>query len=143
MPIKTRSTAVILALSALLPFHLAASDELPLADAHIHYSHDAWQRTPPPEAIEILRKAGLRYAFVSSSSDEGTQKLYRLAPELVVPVLRPYRKRGEISSWMRDESVVPMLSRLLDNNYYAGIGEFHVFNVDIDLPVLQQVIALA
>ena len=143
MPIKTRSTAVIFALSALLPFHLAASDELPLADAHIHYSHDAWQRTPPPEAIEILRKAGLRYAFVSSSSDEGTQKLYRLAPELVVPVLRPYRKRGEISSWMRDESVVPMLSRLLDNNYYAGIGEFHAFNVDIELPVLQQVIALA
>ncbi len=132
----------ILALALLTPA-AGAIAELPLADAHIHYSHDAWERTPPEEAVKILRDAGLRYAFVSSSSDEGTQKLYALAPDLVVPVLRPYRKRGEISSWMHDASVVPMLSELLERNNYAGIGEFHAFNVDIDLPVLQQVIALA
>lgn len=121
----------------------ASAAELELVDAHIHYSHDAWERTPPPAAVELLRSAGLRRAFVSSSSDEGTQKLYQIAPDLVVPVLRPYRKRGEISSWMYDESVVPMLSERLDRNYYAGIGEFHAFGADIDLPVLQQVIALA
>jgi hypothetical protein len=79
---------------------LAGAAGLPLVDAHIHYSHDAWQRTPPTEAVRVLRSAGLKYAFVSSSSDEGTQKLYKIAPELIVPVLRPYRKRGEISSWM-------------------------------------------
>lgn len=114
-----------------------------MVDAHVHYSHDAWERLPPAAAVETLRKAGLRRAFVSSSSDEGTQKLYALAPELIVPVLRPYRRRGEISSWMRDETVVAMLSELIERNYYAGIGEFHAFNDDIDLPVLQQVIALA
>jgi hypothetical protein len=114
-----------------------------IVDAHIHYSHDAWQRLPPVEAVKILRQAGLKKAFVSSSSDEGTQKLYAVAPQLVVPVLRPYRKRGEISSWMYDESVVPMLAALLEKNYYAGIGEFHAFGEDIQLPVLQQVIALA
>lgn len=121
----------------------AGAAELELVDVHIHYSHDAWQRTPPAEAVELLRKAGLRRAMVSSSSDEGTQKLYKLAPELVVPVLRPYRKRGEITTWMRDETVVEMLAERLARNYYAGIGEFHAFNVDIDLPVLQEVIGLA
>ena len=116
---------------------------MPLIDAHIHYSHDAWEVMSPERAIELLRQAGLKKALVSSSSDEGTQKLYRLAPQLVVPVLRPYRKRGELSSWMHDESVLEMLSARLKANHYAGIGEFHADGVQIDLPVLQQVIALA
>ena len=64
-----------------------------LIDAHIHYSHDAWDVTPPTKAIALLKEAGLRKAFVSSSSDQGTQMLYALDPELIVPVLRPYRAR--------------------------------------------------
>jgi hypothetical protein len=126
----------------LMPLVTVAA-ELPIVDAHIHYSHDAWEATPPEKAVAILREAGLKKAFVSSSSDEGTQKLYALAPELVVPVLRPYRNRGETSSWKYDESVIDMLSERLSKNRYAGIGEFHAFGEDIELPVLQQVIGLA
>ncbi len=123
--------------------NLVIAGELPLIDAHIHYSHDAWETIVPADAVKALRSAGLRRAFVSSSSDEGTQKLYKIAPDLIVPVLRPYRKRGELSSWMYDETVTSMLSDLLSRNYYAGIGEFHADGEQIDLPVLQQVIALA
>jgi len=122
---------------------LVAAGELQLVDAHIHYSHDAWESIAPEEAVKKLRGAGLRRAFVSSSSDEGTQKLYKIAPDLIVPVLRPYRKRGELSSWMHDESVILMLSERLARNHYAGIGEFHADGEQIDLPVLQQVIVLA
>ena len=121
----------------------SASAELPVIDAHIHYSHDAWDVTPAKKAVAILRAAGLKKAFVSSSSDEGTQKLYAVAPELVVPVLRPYRKRGETSSWKYDETVPTMLSERLRKYRYAGIGEFHAYGEDIELPVLQQVIGLA
>jgi len=120
-----------------------AADELPIIDAHIHYSHDAWAQTPPEAAVAILREAGLRKAFVSSSSDEGTQKLFAIAPELVVPVLRPYRKRGDDSSWMYDRSIISMLSERLSKYHYAGIGEFHASGDEIDLPVLQKVIELA
>ena len=133
----------LLALVLCLSVNAAGAGELPLVDVHIHYSHDAWPRTPPPQAVRILRDAGLKRAFVSSSSDVGTQKLYKIAPDLVVPVLRPYRKRGETSTWLHDETVVSMLSERLERNYYAGIGEFHAFGTDIDLPVMQQVIALA
>ena len=84
---------------------LAAAEPLPIFDAHIHYSHDAWDLVPPKQAVEILRRAGLRGALVSSSDDEGTQKLVAEAPELIVPELRPYRTRNEIGSWMRDDSV--------------------------------------
>ena len=40
----------------------------------------------------MLRQAGLKKAFVSSSSDDGTQMLHKAAPDLIVPVLRPYRR---------------------------------------------------
>jgi hypothetical protein len=114
-----------------------------LVDAHIHYSHDAWETWPPAKALAVLKEAGLKKAFVSSSSDEGTQKLYALDKELIVPVLRPYRRRGEISTWMYDETVVDMLTNLIELNDYMGIGEFHAFGNDIELPVLRGVIALA
>mgnify|MGYP001812217051 CR=1 FL=1 len=115
----------------------------PLVDTHIHYSHDAWEMLPPPQALEVLRSAGLSMAFVSSSSDEGTQKLYALAPDFIVPVLRPYRRRGELSTWMHDETVIGMLEEKLAAGPYAGIGEFHVFGADADLPVLRRVVQLA
>ena len=64
-----------LVLGSTFPTSAAIAAELPRFDAHIHYSHDAWEATPPAEAIAILRKAGLRRALVSSSGDEGTQQV--------------------------------------------------------------------
>ena len=120
-----------------------AGDRQPLVDVHIHYSHDAWSVYPPERAVAILRDAGLRKAFVSSSGDDGTLRLHALAPELVVPVLRPYRTRGEIGTWMDDESVIPYLEQRLSAGSYAGIGEFHAYGDDIETEVLQAVIRLA
>ncbi|MEM7299953.1 MAG: amidohydrolase family protein [Pseudomonadota bacterium] len=122
---------------------VAQADEIPITDTHIHYSHDAWTIFPPKKAVALLREAGLKRAFVSSSSDEGTQKLYQEAPDLVVPVLRPYRRRGELSTWMHDETVLDLLKDRLEKYKYAGIGEFHAYGDDIETPVLQGVIALA
>jgi len=115
----------------------------PVIDVHIHYSHDAWGMLPPAEAVKVLRQAGLKKAFVSSSSDDGTQMLLKAAPDLVVPVLRPYRSRGEIGSWMRDPSVVAHVEARLKANTYAGIGEFHVSGADADLPVVRRMVELA
>ena len=58
-----------LAISAVLWAAAAAhaAEPLPLFDAHIHYSEEAWQRMPPKEAIALLRKAGVKRALVSSS----------------------------------------------------------------------------
>ena len=120
-----------------------ASSDLPLFDAHIHYSHDAWDLVPPQQAVEILRKAGLRGAFVSSSNDQGTQMLVALAPDLIVPALRPYRTRGEISTWARDDSVLRYLEERLAKFRYVGIGEFHLYGDEADLPVPKRMVALA
>ena len=58
-----------------------AAEVLPIFDAHIHYSHDAWEVTPPRQAVAILRQAGLKRALVSSSNDDGNQMLLAEAPD--------------------------------------------------------------
>ena len=135
--------AITGALSAATLCAAAVASELPLVDAHIHYSHDAWEMLPPEDAVAALRAAGLRKAFVSSSSDEGTRRLHAVAPDLVVPVLRPYRRRGETLSWLRDGTVIEYLQGRLARLRYAGIGEFHVSGEDADLPVMRRVVELA
>ena len=129
-----------------LPFSsraLAQDAPLPIFDAHLHYSHDAWERLPPAQAVALLRRAGLKRAMVSSSSDEGTQKLHALAPDLVLPVLRPYRTRGEIGSWMHDGSVITHMEARLKQYRYVALGEYHVYGADADLPVVRRVVELA
>ncbi|WP_428246932.1 amidohydrolase [Ferrovibrio sp.] len=121
----------------------ARAADLPIFDAHLHYSHDAWDVVPPEQAVKILRDAGLRRAMVSSSNDEGTQKLHRLAPDIVIPVLRPYRKRSDISSWVRDDTVIDYLESRLKQYRYVAIGEFHVYGADADLPVVRRMVQLA
>ena len=135
--------AVSIAIGVAPAARAQAAPPLPIVDAHIHYSHDAWQSLPPKDAIALLRKAGLRKAMVSSSSDDGTQKLYAEAPDLVVPSLRPYRTRNEIGTWVRDDTVVAHLESRLAKHRYAAIGEFHVYGADADLPVMRRVVQLA
>ena len=136
-----RGLIVALAL-ALAPVSAPGAD-LPIFDAHVHYSHDAWQNLPPKEAVALLRKAGVKRALVSSSGDEGTRRLHDQAPDVVLPSLRPYRSRGEIGSWVRDPSVVAFLEERLGSYRYVAIGEFHVYGADADLPVVRKVVELA
>jgi hypothetical protein len=121
----------------------AAAQELPIFDAHMHYSHDAWESVPVQDVLAILKKAGVRRALISSSGDEGQQKLYRAAPDVIIPELRPYRTRGDTGTWFRDGSVIPYLEQKLREYRYAGIGEFHLYGADADLPVPRRMVELA
>jgi len=122
---------------------LGRAADLPIVDAHIHYSHDAWTVVPPKEAVALLKKAGVKRALVSSSDDDGTQKLLAEAPDIIIPALRPYRMRGEVGTWVRDEAVVRYVEERLRRHRYVAIGEFHVFGADADLPVPRRIVQLA
>jgi len=146
---KKLSHLAILLFSFLSPWVLSAaqadndSEPLPIFDAHIHYSDDAWEAFSPDDAIRRLREAGVKRAMVSSSSDEGTQRLYQADPFFVVPSLRPYRKRGELQTWMHDESVIPYLKERLQKYRYAAIGELHVDGEEANTAVMREVVQLA
>ena len=140
---RRRATGLLAGMPWLGAAPLHAANELPLFDAHIHYSHDAVALVPPKQAVAILRQAGLRGALVSSSDDAGTQLLAAEAPDLIVPELRPYRSRGEIGSWMRDDAVISYLETRLARYRYVGVGEFHLYGEDADLKVPRRMVALA
>ena len=120
----------------------ALAGGLPIFDAHLHYSHDAWERLPPREAVALMRQAGLQRAMVSSSG-EGTQRLFEAAPDLVLPVLRPYRTRGEVGSWFCDPTVIAYLESRLKRYRYVALGEFHIYGADADSAVMRRVVQLA
>jgi len=117
-----RAARQVLALGVLWLGLSACAADLPLFDAHIHYSHDAWAQYPASAAIERLRSAGIMRALVSSSNDDGTQQLYRAAPDLIIP--------GYLESRLRQYR-------------YVALGEFHVDGAQADTPVVRRVLELA
>ncbi|OED41471.1 hypothetical protein AB833_09615 [Chromatiales bacterium (ex Bugula neritina AB1)] len=139
----TRLYGVIAALLISLSGLLKAETLLPIADTHVHYSHDSVDLTPPERVIEIMRSANLKFALVSSSDDNGTRLLSQLAPELIVPGLRPYRRRGELGTWFKDQAALQYVERLLETNAYATIGEFHLFGRTAELPIPRRIVELA
>ncbi len=132
-------------LAALLALTTCMSQaaDLPIFDAHMHYSHDAWELVPPREAIGLLRKAGVKRALVSSSNDDGNQKLYAEAPDMILPSLRPYRLRSDVSTWVRDENIARYMEDRLRKYRYVAVGEFHLYGEDADLPVPRRMVEMA
>jgi len=116
---------------------------LPIFDAHIHYSHTAWELVPPRKAIALLRKAGVRRALVSSSDDDGTQKLLAEAPDIVIPELRPYRSVEDQATWTTDREVIAYVEQRLSRHRYVAIGEFHLHGAEADRPVVRRMVDLA
>jgi hypothetical protein len=144
----SRPTRLLTALSVVLPLATgpaapAAAQDLAVIDTHIHYSRDAWGVYPPETALRILTDARIARAFVSSTPDEGTVRLYEAAPDRVVPVLRPYREPGELGGWHRDHTVVAYLEGRLQRGIHRGIGEFHLGGDDARSPVVREVARLA
>lgn len=137
------SPTATLAASAAVATRAPSTDPVALFDAHVHYSADARQRFTIDEVLAILRDAGVRRALVSSTPDDGTIALYERAPEIVVPILRPYRGPGEIGTWTRDGTVVAYLTSRFRPGVHRGIGEFHLTPGEADLPVVRQVVAMA
>jgi len=121
----------------------AGAEELPIVDTHLHYSAGSWPDYAPAAVLVLLDQAQVRRAFVSSTPDDGTVRLYEAAPDRIVPVLRPYRQAGELTSWHQDPTVVPYLEQRLTRPIYRGIGEFHLTGVEARSPVVRQVAELA
>lgn len=137
---RIASLAAAAALSAAAP---ARADELPIVDTHLHYSANSWQDYAPAALLTLLDQAAVRRGFVSSTPDDGTVRLYEAAPDRIVPVLRPYRQAGELSSWHQDPTVVPYVEQRLARPIYRGIGEFHLSGADARSPVVRQIAELA
>src|SRR3990170_1747444 len=90
-----------------------AQPALPIFDTHIHYSAPDWGEYPEERILGILARAGVARALVSSTPDDGTLRLHRKDPARIVPILRPYRTREDMSGWWKDPSIVAYLESRL------------------------------
>jgi len=120
-----------------------AAAQLPIFDAHIHYSRPDRDVYPPERALSILTAAGVRRAIVSSTPDDGTLKLYEKAPKCIVPFLRPYRTRDDMGSWHSDPGVQAYIEDRLKRGIYRGIGEFHLSAANAGGPTVKRIAEFA
>lgn len=135
--------ALLLVLAAILLAAPAGAQQLPIFDAHIHYSEPDWDALTPERALSILARANVFRAIVSSTPDDGTVRLYERAPRGIVPFLRPYRSAVDGATWARDPAVAAYVEERLKRGIYRGIGEFHLGAADVEAPVVKRIAALA
>jgi hypothetical protein len=116
---------------------------LPIFDAHMHYSREAWVAYPPEKIQALLDSLSVISALVSSAPDEGTFRLKAVLGDRVVPMLSPYRNGSDVFSWARDGTIVPYVESVYRAGQHRGFGEFHLNVGQITLPVVKSVIAFA
>ena len=119
------------------------ASNIPIFDTHVHHNDKTQDELDDQRVLSLLRQYDIQKALVSSSGDDNTQLLKSLAPDLVLPALRPFRKSGELRTWMHDESVIEYLETHLKKNRYFAIGEFHAFGDEMQTPVSKRLVALA
>ena len=139
----THRVALFVWLMLFLNLGFTAESTLLIFDAHIHYNQDVWESLPPAHALHVLNQAGLSKALVSSTPTDGTERLYRLAPKRIVPLLRPYPTSAHRYTWFRDPAILPYVRDHLARIPYRGIGEFHVFGDGAASMVMGEIISLA
>ncbi|MBO6519337.1 MAG: amidohydrolase family protein [Rhodospirillales bacterium] len=118
--------------------------DLPIFDAHVHYKEPAWGPYPPGTVIELMDRAGVAMALVSSTPDEGTIKLYEYAPNRIVPEVRPYHGGYGSSNWTSFDGMFDYIRGRMDAYPHVGIGEFHLHDIaKADEGLLRQIATLA
>jgi hypothetical protein len=143
LPVGAGTGAVVAGAGAVV-----AAERLPIFDAHVHYSQEAWEEYPPRVVSRKLKAAGVDWALVSSSPDEGTIMLVDHESRRFIPELRPYRGQVGSGNWADDAAtpayLAERLKRGVGKHPYRGIGEFHLLSVeDARTPVLQAVARMA
>lgn len=128
-------------LALLLPMPLLASSGL--FDSHLHYDLDDASRFTPAQIVAKLRANGVSGAVVTGSPPQQAATLYRTAPELVIPLLGVYRDAGDKQRWTEDPALPQRVADQLEQGYWAGIGELHLFADRRHSPVFLRIVELA
>ena len=105
----------------------AVAGELPIFDAHMHYSQSAWEVLSPEDVVKMMKKLDIIGALVSSTPDEGTQKLIKAAPDRVIGGFRPYRESNDLGRWYEKAELVPYSEKRLRSGRHRVFGEVHLY----------------
>jgi hypothetical protein len=116
--------------------------DMPLIDAHLHYSSVDAAQLRPADVIALLDRQRVQAAVVSGRPGP-LSALYRSAPERILPFLSVYETPADKRDWMQDSDLPARVEQWLERGIYRGIGELHLFAQDRDSSVLAELVALA
>jgi Amidohydrolase len=105
-----------------------ADDRIEIFDAHLHYNWEPRPHISLDQVLKLFRDNKVTGILATSRPNDGTHALMESkAPELqVVPFIRPYRVRSDISSWFSNPTIFDLVREEFQRGYYRGIGEFHL-----------------
>lgn len=115
----------------------------PIFDVQVHYNEDAWNVFSPKAILGTARKLNVPWMAVSSTPNDGTFRLDGNDAVRVIPLLVPYRSAADRDTWFENAAIVPMLEAALATGRYRGIGEFHLYDGQVDTPVVRRLVELA
>jgi hypothetical protein len=115
----------------------------PIFDAQVHYNEASWFRVSVEAVLNTAEELNVPWLLVGSTPNEGTWKLYERAPQQVIPMLVPGFSRADRDNWFNNEKISAYIENELKHRPYRGIGEFFLFDGQVDTPVVRHMVELA
>jgi len=117
--------------------------EPPIFDAQVHYNAESWDRVSVNAILNTADDINIPWLLVGSLPNEGTWRLYQSDPKRVIPMMVPYHLREERDTWFDDPKNLEYVQSEFKNKSYRGIGEFFLFDGQVDTPVVRGIVELA
>jgi len=119
------------------------SHEPPIFDAQVHYNRESWQKISPEAVINTARELNIPWLLVGSTPNEGTWKLEDTGNPRLIRMFIPQHTPEDRETWFSDEKIMNYMDQEVGRGVYAGIGEFFLFDGQVDTPVVRHMVTLA
>jgi hypothetical protein len=119
------------------------SHEPPIFDAQVHYNQESWHKVSPKAVLNTARELNVPWLLVGSTPNEGTWKLKNSANPRVIRMLIPQHTKEDRDTWFQDERILNYIKQEIAKGGYAGIGEFFLFDGQVNTPVVRGMVELA
>lgn len=119
------------------------STEPAIFDAQVHYNEEVWDSASVKAILNTAKAKNVPWMLVCSLPNEGTWRLYEGDPDRVIPMLVPYQSRDERDTWFKDPNSLAFIEKEIGSKPYRGIGEFFLFDGQVDTPVVRGMVELA
>src|SRR5262245_6828305 len=145
MPHASYLALVVAALLALMPQTGSAETTLKIFDAHLHYKQEPTAFYRLDQVLDVFRRNNVAGIIANSRPNKGTHELVEAKTQglLVVPFIRPYRTRADVSDWSTDPSIYDLIESEYRRGYFRGIGEFHIYGDAAARPLVKQAVEFA
>ena len=145
MPRANCLTLVVAALFALIAQAGTAETQLKIFDAHLHYNQEPTPFYRLEQVLDVFRRNSVAGIIANSRPNKGTHELVNAKAQglLVVPFIRPYRTRADVSDWSTDPSIYDLIESEYGRGYFRGVGEFHIYGEAAARPLVKKTVEFA